>query len=119
MNSYNTKSFKKLKQNWYKQLKDSGFKDLESHKGNLYQPNLRTIRWRNQDLVKDFFFTLDNFLEHDARISHREWLVLQNWTKGVYLIDISRKTHIPIITVNRIVKKYRIFVIELMKNSCK
>lgn len=113
MTNYNSKEFKELRSVWYNKLKESNFKDLEDQYGNLYSHDIRTIAWKNKEVIREFFFALDEYLEHKARIPHKHWIVLRNWSAGMYLIEISRKTRTSVRTIDRIIAKYKKIVLEL------
>lgn len=112
MNKYKTTEFIILKEKWYKTLKASNFNDLEDKYENLYNPDIRTIAWKNKDAIREFFLSLDSYLENEARIPHKHWIVLKNWSAGMYLIDIVKCTGIPSRTIDKIISKYKKFILN-------
>lgn len=117
MGTYNSKEFKKTQLDWYKKLKSSGFKDIEDKHENLYQPNLRTIAWQNRDLIREFFFSLDDYLNTTKNLPPKHRRILRLWSSGMHLIDISRKTKISIAVINRVVCKYKKIVLSYQKEA--
>lgn len=107
MPSYESKEFKKLQSRWYKKLKAAGFVDLEDKYENLYSPDTRTIAWRNKDAILQFFLKLDSYLTETKRLPKNHRKILKLWSSGMYQSDISKKTHIPLITVKLIIAKYK------------
>ena len=111
MNNFKSKEFKELQTKWYKKLKDDGFNDLEDRYGNLFQHNLRTIAWRNHDAIREFFFSLDEYLNITI-VPDRDRTVLALWSDGMYLVDITKITEIPYPTIKKIIYKYRQIVLN-------
>lgn len=112
MNSFDSKEFRKLQAKWYKKLEKSGFDDIEDINGHCRSPDRRTISWKNRDAIRDFYMNLDGFLHEMESVPRRDKRVLKLWTKGTYLVDIAKKTGLSIITVKRIVYKYKEFVLR-------
>ncbi len=113
---YNTKQFKQLRAEWYSKLAKSGFKDLEDKHENLYQPDTRTIAWRNQDCIRSFFMKLDRYL-HVVRVAPRHKRILTLWSQGTYVIDIHKKTGVSLRTIHDIIARYKQIVLNWQEDA--
>lgn len=110
-NTYRNKPFKSLQKKWYRILKETGFDDLEAS-GELYQPNLRTVGWQNQEQIRNFFLKLDDFLTNTTGISAVNRQVLEMWSAGKSQQEISNVTNLAISNVKNIVYKYKQIVLS-------
>ncbi len=77
-----------LRDTWTKKLAESGFQDIEDKKGNLKQPDRRSIAFDNRDLIRDFFIRLDHFLTENKDIPILHWQVLTLYSEGLYIPKI-------------------------------
>lgn len=116
MTSTMSKSFKQLKLEWYSKLKDNGFKDLEDSKGNLYQPNLRTITWQNKERILEFFLSVGSYLNSDTYIRGKDRVILVLWSNGRKLTEISSITGVSYSQIRVIINKHKKVI--LSKHFC-
>lgn len=111
MNQFESADFKKLKHEWYRKLKDHGFKDIEDKRGNLFVHNTRTISWKNQERIKNFYLKLDSYISNSTLPeSHKQ--VLEMWSTGIYLVDIAKNVNKSLSYVKGIAYLYRNLVLE-------
>lgn len=112
MSLYNTKEFKLLQSKWYAKLAEEGFDDIEDKNEMLKQPNRRTIAWKNRDVIRDFYDSVNDFLRNNKKLSKKHRNVLELWAKGIYLVKIAEQFSIPLITVKSIVRKYKRLILS-------
>lgn len=117
MNSFSTKSFKKLKSEWYSKLKENGFNDLEDSKGNLTKKETRTIAWKNREMIRDFYLNVGKYLNSEADISSRDRLILYLWTNGRYQSDISNILGVSHHIIQKVVRKHTKIVLNSVFNT--
>lgn len=105
-------SYRQLKAEWYKRLKESGFIDLEDRRGNLFQPDTRTIAWQNRERILEFFIQFDYYLTHNSTLSQRDRHILTRWSEGTYLVDISKELRISLSTINKVIAHHKRIVLH-------
>ena len=82
------KDCKALQKQWYKKLEQSGFEDHENARGDLKQPDERTIAFENRDKMLYFFTKLDSWLndvENPAKIPDKHREVLELYSQGIHI----------------------------------
>jgi len=82
--------FKKLRKEWNRRLKESGFDDIENEKGQLNQYNRRTIAFDNRDALFDFYTRLDHFIESTRVFPKYHRKILTLYSKGSSSRQIER-----------------------------
>jgi len=92
---------------WYNKLKAEGFVDIEDSRQNLKQHNTRTIAYRNQDIILDFYLKLDKFLNErtDLKATHRK--ILELYSSGAKIIVIARQVRLSRMSIYRIITRYK------------
>lgn len=97
--------FQELQREWYRKLKEDGFKDIEDSKGNLKQHDIRTISYQNRDLVINFIDDLSHYLSQYPDIPELHQEILREYCNGIHLskiavkVDRRRETIWKIITI--------------------
>ena len=112
---YESKSFKKLQDTWYKKLKkkskgQEGFVDQEDSKENLKQYDRRTIAFENRERICEFFLKVDSYLTTKPNIPTKHIYALELWSKGTRVSGpkgIANKVKLSRRQVFYILKKYR------------
>lgn len=99
--------FKKLQQKWYLKLKKSGFEDIEDSKQNLKQYDKRTISYQNAGAIRDFYYSLDHYLNDNPEIPKLHMLILSLYSEGKYLTEISVRAKRSTWTIWSIIKTYK------------
>lgn len=103
---FENKRFKALNSKWRAKLKKRGFIDHEDEKENLYDHDRRTVLFDNRERILNFFLRLDSYL-HTAEIPPLHRQILELYSNGIYLIDISKKVGLSYRHSKRIIKKYK------------
>lgn len=94
--SYSKKEFKKLKDEWYKKLKDSGFEDIEHDEDNLKTWALELSRRTNTDKTVVFeakmtyYSMARNFLNDYQFNNEVDKKVWADHTEGISIEKITR-----------------------------
>lgn len=99
-------NFKSLKDQWYKILKDHGFKDIEDKHGNVKDYNRRTQRFDDREQVLTFFRKLDQMLANEW-VPSKDRSILSLYTQGLPLKDIVQRSGYGLTTVKSCIKKYK------------
>jgi hypothetical protein len=99
--------FSKLRDKWYQKLEDSGFRDIETTRGNLRQYDRRTIAFENRDSIREFFIRLDHFLTEERSLPSLDRQMLSLYTQGQLVKEICRVTQKSHYVVNKILTKYK------------
>ena len=100
-----------LKKLWYKRLKDSGFKDIETPSGALKSYDRRTIAFENMEVILSFHLDLETYLNSSPprmHMSDLERKVLELYGEGKYLSEIAENCDITRQWVSKIINKYKI-----------
>lgn len=103
--SQDLESLKKL---WYDKLKNTGFVDLEDENQNLYCPNVRTIAYENQEVIREFFLRLDEYLTsnfNSIKPMHR--IVLELYSSGARIKFIADQIKRSRQRVHQIIAQHR------------
>lgn len=79
---FRTKEFRALEREWRDRLAESGFDDLEDHRGRLRQYDRRTQAFTNRDRVLEFYRKLDHYLAGNPPISEIHRKILQLYSEG-------------------------------------
>lgn len=121
-NPFNNPKYKSELKKWDKKLKDEGFKDIEpsNHKSNGY--NLKKeCGPRKQKTVKDwdktltFFLHLDCLLTHFTQMPKAERLILEMYSDGARIKDITLKSRCSDKYVRNKIKYYNNLVLAIMR----
>lgn len=104
MGIYNNKQFKKLKKEWDKKLKESGFRDYEKSDTNFYSKRKYLKSSQSPDIL-EFYLALSYFVSH-TKVKDLDRDILKLWSEGVAKQDIAKQLDIHYMTVNRHIKKY-------------
>lgn len=115
MSFNSSKRFKKEDSEWRQILKDSGFEDLEDRRGNIKQPDIRTIAWIHRDEIRDFFLKLDQFMNCYPEMPIFERRVMELYSQGEYVKDIVRVVKSSDRNVRNVIKRYRNLVLALYR----
>lgn len=99
-------SLLKLQLEWYAKLRESGFKDVEDRHGNLKQHNIRTIAYRNQDVIRDFFTDLGEYLSSEV-LSELHLTILSDYVEGMHIKKIAIHVKKSERTVRTIIGQHR------------
>lgn len=111
MKFYQRPEFLSLNKKWNQKLANSGFDDIEDKNENLKNPNIRTQSWDNRDQILEFYLALDEFLNlNEIPGKHRK--VLEMYSQGIYLKEISVKVSMSYAWVRLIVEKYKYQVLQ-------
>jgi 23S rRNA A2030 N6-methylase RlmJ len=93
-----SKEFKKLRDKWYKRLKDSGFVDIENKNGELLTSHADYFRYRQKMLgsttfeVKEEYYRLARqFLSDHKFADKREMLIWEYHSEGKSIREIVRR----------------------------
>lgn len=100
------KDLNKLKDHWYKILKQDGFNDIEDKRQNLKQYDRRTQSFDDRQDIMDFFLRIDHYLAV-TEVSPLERKILELYTRGVYVKDIALQINRSRQTVHRIIAIYK------------
>lgn len=104
-------NLKELKSEWYRKLKADGFKDIERPDNSLKEYNSRFARrskaFQNHEMIREFFLKLDLYLvsHNDIKPLHRK--ILQMYTEGIFIIEISRRVKRSYTTTRDVIRKYK------------
>ena len=96
-----------VKKFWYDKLKKSGFVDIEDSKQRLKSPNIRTLAYTNQEIIREFFLKLDSFLNENKKIPALHRKVLEHYSNGERINSIAKVVDRTTRTVNRIITRYK------------
>jgi len=104
--------FKTLRSQWYDRLKQEGFVDVESSRGNLKQYDRRVIKFEDRDQIAQFFnFILQYIQEND--LNEEDKRILEMHALGHYHTEISKQTGIQLWKVKMIIKNYKTLILPL------
>jgi DNA-binding NarL/FixJ family response regulator len=109
---YDSKEFKKLRDQWYEKLKDTDFNDLEDTRGNLKNPDIRTIAWKNRERISEFYDKLNDYLRVTKGIKRRDRHILKLWGEGVYMTEIAVRKKLSYTTIKAIISKHKKLILQ-------
>lgn len=98
---------------WSEKLKSSGFEDIETSRGNIKNPDIRTIAFQNQDKIRDFFLRLDQLLGVYDTMPKDERAVMELYTEGVFICEIVEKTLFSYKKCQLIIKRYQGLILAI------
>lgn len=104
---YQTKEFKAINSRWRELLEVSGFEDIESERENLKTYDRRTQNFDQSEDLLNFYLAIDNYLTNTSSIPAKHRQLLELYTKGMYLTDISKKLKRSYSWVKLIIKDYK------------
>lgn len=107
--------FIEAQRHWDQLLKKKGFQDIEDRSGNLKGQIKPTISWQNQDLIRNFFLTLDNLLTVYTQMPAFERKVLELYTQGMRIKMIVKKTHASDRHVRNVITRYKHLCMAIQK----
>ncbi len=110
--SLDAQGYAKLKAQWDRKLAKSGFEDIETPTGELTHHNIRTLAWANRDIILEFFLKLDTYLVKTSDLPSLHRKVLELYSAGKYINEITTAVHRSRTTVKNIIKKYKILILE-------
>lgn len=112
MKFYERPSFKRLKAEWYDKLGKS-FDDIEDGYENLKTYDRRTQSFEDRDQVAEFFYALDQFLNVSYRlIPTKHWRILNMYSDGKKLTEISSRLGVTDRWVRKIVARYKVIILK-------
>ena len=100
---YKSKEFQKLNRKWRKKLKSKGFDDIEAANKPVKQ-DVRTFK--NIEETQSFFIMLDHFLYCYPDMPKEERKVMELYSKGVYIKNISTAVNASYSKVQKIIYRY-------------
>jgi hypothetical protein len=95
-----TKSYKEIREVWYKKLETSGFKDIETNDYNLKTNSNVFAKKRSiksQDSKYEYFYMARQFLNDYKFNSRKEQIIWEYWSEGMSvtgIVETLRKTKI-------------------------
>lgn len=104
--------YKHLKAEWYRKLSASGFEDIEDSKGRLKQWDRRTLAYETMEATMTHYADVEEFLNTHPELPERDRSILELYTEGKQLKDISRMLKWSYTVVKDTIRKYR----ELIKS---
>lgn len=111
MKFYHRSDFLELAKQWRKKLKTAKFHDIEDNRENLEQHDTRTQLFERREQVLEFFLALDDYLNY-AEIPKKHRRVMEMYSSGMYLTDISVSVNMSYAWVKMIVAKYESIVLD-------
>lgn len=132
MNQFKTPSFKRLQQEWYKKLEESGFQDAEYYAEGIQDFQLKISSYEiekksDTEVVKNnqaFFEAAQSFLNTHKFDSERDKEIWRQYTDGIPVRHIvskrvnaekNGKTELSKNRIFRIIEKYRKIMLEKLK----
>lgn len=107
---YDTKRFKKLKDQWYKKLAAKGFDDIENDDGSLKATtDSRTIKNSLRDKVEreTYYSIAKEFLNMYEWVDITEKIIWASHTDGIDITSIANMLHITRYRVHTTILKYQ------------
>lgn len=112
MKFYKKKDFKKLSTEWKRELKKSGFADIEKKNGLLKVNDHRTAGFHFREEIANFFTNLGHFLAHTKDIPPRARAILELYVEGTYINIICKRLNLSDSLVRNTIRKYKKFVLS-------
>jgi hypothetical protein len=97
---------KRLKQEWYKKLKEEGFQDIELPSGALRDIDRRSNAFENRSAVEIFYTKVEHFLTQEE-IPALEREILTLYVQGMFLTRIYKALQIKKWRVKTVITKYK------------
>jgi|SRR6185312_76581 len=94
-----------LEKKWDKILKSEGL--------TLKQGDHRTVRFKNKDIILNFFLYLDTLLTHHPGMDKFEYNVLTQYSNGLSLLQITKNLRVSRNRVNRVIKRYQGIILAI------
>lgn len=103
--------YQKLRQHWYKQLKKSGFVDIEESE---WHPSelLKDFTLNEYETRRDFFLMASAFLYSGYKFGKHEWRIWELYAEGWRVPDILGHTPLRLDQVKYIIRKLKAKMFE-------
>lgn len=112
MKFFERPEFIELNREWRKKLKKAKFDDIEKPNEQLHQHNIRTQCWDDREQILEFFLALDDFMQ-SARLPRKHRRILELYSRGIYLTEISVEVRMSYAWVKHVIAKYEKIVLDL------
>lgn len=99
--------FVTLRDEWYRRLEFSGFRDIEDSKENLKNYDRRTIAFDNRDMINKFYVRLDHFITEHPELPLLHKRILMLYSEGTYIKAIASQVDRCRWTVINVIKQYK------------
>lgn len=96
-----------LQKKCYQKLKDSDWDDIEDLKGRIKPHDRRTSIFDDREEIREFFLTVDSFLNHAAQLPEEHRLVLELYSQGLHIRQIAFKLECGRTKIHGIIKYYK------------
>jgi hypothetical protein len=114
---YQSREFKRVHDEWRERLEDSGFCDCEDKNGNTKNHDIRTIAWKNKEIILDFFLSLDHLMTNYPEMPKFERSVMELYSNGIKIEEIIREVKSSRRTVYNCITRYKNLVLAIQRTQ--